>query len=70
VRSRLSKLGVSSDVAERVLAHAIGGIRRVYDAHDFLDEKRDALERWSKHLAGIVAPKPVNVVPMKRGAKR
>jgi integrase len=70
VRSRLSKLGVSSDVAERVLAHAIGGIRRVYDVHDFLEEKRSALERWSKHLAGIVAATPGTVVPMKRGAKR
>lgn len=65
VRSNLSKLGVSSDIAERILGHAIPGVRGVYDRHSYLDEKRDALDRWAAHLAGIVSPRPGNVVPMR-----
>lgn len=70
VRSNLSKLGISSDVAERILGHAIPGIRGVYDRHDYLDEKRAALDRWAQHLAGIVSPRPGNIVPMKGRGRR
>lgn len=70
VRSNLSKLGVSSDVAERILGHAIPGVRGVYDRHSYLDEKRDALDRWALHVAGIVTPRPENIVPMKGRARR
>ena len=66
VRSRLSKLGVQSDIAERVLAHSIGGIRRVYDAYDFLDEKREALDRWAVHLQGIVTLQHGNVIKIRK----
>ncbi|MDZ4867622.1 MAG: integrase arm-type DNA-binding domain-containing protein [Alphaproteobacteria bacterium] len=65
VRSNLSKLGISSDVAERILGHAIPGIRGVYDRHSFVDERRDALDRWALHVAGIVSPRPDNIVPLK-----
>jgi integrase len=43
-RSNLSRLGISADVAERCLAHRVGGIRGVYDKHQFLAEKRCAGE--------------------------
>lgn len=64
-RSLLSRAGVSSDVAERVLGHTIGGVRGVYDRHEYLDEKRDAVERLSKLIAEIVNPSPSNVLPLK-----
>lgn len=69
VRSNLSKLGVSSDIAERILGHAIPGVRGIYDRHSYLDERRVALDRWAAHLAGIVSPKPDNVLPMKGRAR-
>jgi integrase len=54
VRTNLSKLGVSADVAERVLGHAMPGVRATYDHWDYLEQKRDALERWAAHLTALV----------------
>jgi len=36
-----------------------------------MDERRDAFERWSRHLAGIVSNRAGNVVSLtrKRGRK-
>jgi len=41
----MSRAGVAADVAERVLGHKIPGVRGVYDRHQYISEKRDALER-------------------------
>ena len=62
VRSRLSRLKVTEEAREAVLAHARPGIKGVYDLHDYLDEKREALELWSNRLRSIVEPPPHNVV--------
>jgi hypothetical protein len=51
-----------------VLAHARPGIKGVYDLHDYLDEKREALELWAAQLKAIVSPKPANVVPIRRAS--
>src|SRR5262249_4029845 len=57
-RTNFSRLGVPADIGERVLGHVIPGIRGIYDRYDYLDEKRDALERWAKHVAKVVAAAP------------
>ena len=57
VRSNLGKLGVNLVVAELVLSHRQRGIVGRYDRHEYLDEKRDALERWGKRLSEIVTLK-------------
>jgi hypothetical protein len=44
-RTLLSRANVPTDIAERVLGHVIGGVRGVYDHHDYLEQKRDALEK-------------------------
>ena len=62
VRSQLSRLKVAEEVREAILAHARPGIKKVYDIHDYLDEKRDALELWSARLRQIVSPPPDNVI--------
>jgi integrase len=62
VRTRLSALRVPHEVRELVIAHTKKGLDKVYDQHAFLDEKRDALERWSARLRGIVEPPPPNIV--------
>jgi hypothetical protein len=56
LRTGLSKLRVDRDVREAVLAHVRPGVEGVYDRYDYLDEKRDALERWSAHLWRLVLP--------------
>jgi integrase len=55
IRSGLAELGVSDVVAEAVLAHRQPGILAVYNKHPYLDERRDALERWGD----VVAPHPM-----------
>jgi integrase len=56
LRSRLSKLRVSADVAEAVLAHVKPGIRGVYDRYEYFDEKRQALELWAEQLRAMTSP--------------
>src|SRR5262249_47475397 len=49
-RSLMSRAGVRDEHAERVLGHAIGGVRGVYNRHDHYEQKRDAL----RQLAGLI----------------
>jgi integrase len=66
-RSRWSAIGIDHDIAERLLGHVIGGIRRVYDAHSYLPEKRAAADRWAAHLQAILnPPEGSNVEPLRR----
>jgi integrase len=65
VRSHLSRLKVAEEVREAVLAHVRPGIKGVYDLHDYLDEKREALSLWAASLKGIVEPPPSNVVALR-----
>jgi integrase len=64
VRTRLSAL-VPEHVAELVIGHARKGIARVYDAHKYHDEKREALAKWAMLLRSIIDPPPANVVPLR-----
>ena len=53
VRTGLARLGVRPDIAERCLNHAQPGIVATYDVHQYLDEKRQALEKWAAHLRSL-----------------
>ena len=64
VRSQLSRLKIPEEVREAVLAHVRPGIKGVYDHHDYLDEKREALGLWAARLRSIVNPQPSNVVSL------
>jgi hypothetical protein len=50
----LSKLGIASDIGERVMGHVIGGVRGVYDRLSFNDEKRRALTAWEGYLSRVI----------------
>jgi integrase len=53
----LQRLGVRLEVTEQVLNHVSGsrgGIVGVYQRHDFVLEKRAALEAWGSHVEAIV----------------
>jgi integrase len=65
VRSHLSRLKITEEAREAVLAHARPGIKGTYDLHDYLDEKREALELWAVRLREIVDPKPGNVIRLR-----
>jgi integrase len=60
-RSLMSRAGIPSDHAERVLGHAIAGVRGVYDRHQYEAEKRDALEKLAAMIERILNPPPSNV---------
>jgi hypothetical protein len=55
VRTRLSMLGVSTEIAERVIGHLPGGVRRVYDRHEYREEKRAALQAWAERLVMVLS---------------
>ncbi len=51
--SKMPRLGVELAICEKILNHVSGtfaGVVGVYQRYAFLDEKRDALERWAHFL--------------------
>jgi hypothetical protein len=65
----MSRAGVASEHAERVMGHAIGGVEGIYNRHQYRAEKADALARLATLIDGIVNPRD-NVTPMHKRAKR
>jgi integrase len=55
--SGMARLGVPPHVADKILNHQAGtisGVAAVYQRHDFLLERKEALDRWGAHVDGIV----------------
>jgi integrase len=63
-RSLMSRAGVNADVAERCLGHVIGGVRGIYDRHEYFEEKRRAFEALASQIERIVNPQ-ANVVSIR-----
>lgn len=57
-RSHLAALGVNIIVAERCLNHSLGGLVGVYDQHDYMTERRAALEKWASFVLACEADEP------------
>jgi integrase len=55
-RSLMSRAGVSSEHAERVLGHAIAGVEGIYDRHRYHDEKAEALAKLAGLISRILEP--------------
>jgi integrase len=68
-RSLMSRAGVRSDIAERVMGHAIKGVEGIYDRYQYLDEKSAALAKLANLIDAIVHPRE-NVLPMTKRTKR
>ncbi len=52
--TRLARLGFNQEVRDAVLGHAKPGLQRTYNKHDYLDEKRAALEAYGAHIMGLL----------------
>ncbi len=52
--TRLARLGYNQEVRDAVLGHAKPGLQRTYNKHDYLAEKRAALEAYGAHIMGLV----------------
>jgi len=56
--SGMARLGTPPHVADKILNHqsgTISGVAAVYQRHDFLAERKAALEQWGAHVARIAA---------------
>jgi integrase len=56
--SGMARLGIPPHIADKIFNHnagTISGVAAVYQRHEFLSERREALERWGTHVAHIVA---------------
>jgi hypothetical protein len=53
----MARLGIAPHVADKILNHqsgAIAGVAAVYQRHEFIAERREALERWGTHVSQLV----------------
>jgi hypothetical protein len=56
--SGMARLGVAPHVADKILNHqsgTISGVAAVYQRHEFLAERRAALELWGAHVDRVLA---------------
>ncbi len=53
--SMMASMGVPRLVIQKILNHVETGITSVYDRHSYDAEKKDALDKWAKHLTHIVS---------------
>jgi integrase len=62
VATHMAKLGVDRTTLGKVLNHAgLSGdsqVTAIYDRHDYMKKKREALEKWARYLTEIVESKP------------
>ena len=53
--SGMARLGVAPHVADKILNHTAGtisGVAAVYQRHEFMAERKEALDAWARHVAG------------------
>jgi integrase len=56
--SGMARLGIAPHVADKILNHQAGtisGVAAVYQRHEFLSERRQALDLWGAHLGTILS---------------
>lgn len=67
-KGHMRNLGVSRDISEIALNHALKGMEAIYDVRDEIPERRQALELWAAFLATCERGETWNVVPIGRAA--
>jgi integrase len=54
--SGMARLGVAPHVADKILNHqsgTISGVAAVYQRHEFLKERKEALDLWGDHVLSL-----------------
>jgi integrase len=57
--SGMAALGIAPHVADKILNHqsgTISGVAAVYQRHEFLVERKEALDRWGNHVGLLLKP--------------
>ena len=58
---------IPADVLEAQLAHAKkGDVQKAYDRTQFLDERREAMQRWADYLDLLRAGSADKIITLKR----
>jgi integrase len=65
----MGRLGVNRFVLSRVLNHVDASVDGIYDRHDYLAEKRQALNLWAEEIERVINGAATKVVPIKKGAR-
>ena len=62
----LAAMGVSKDIRAQLQSHGLSGVQqRHYNRHEYMLEKRAALEKWGRQLDRIATGKPAKVVQLR-----
>ena len=62
----MARLNIAPHVVDRILNHVSGticGAAAVYNRHAYTEERKMALDVWSRYIASLVRPAPKNVIP-------
>lgn len=52
--TRLSEESIAPHIVELILGHQLGGVAGIYNRHQYLNERKDALNLWSEKIRSIV----------------
>jgi integrase len=66
----MARAGVQRFIVARVLGHADRSVTGVHDRHEYLTEKRWALDTWARRLAAILEAKDTGTAHATRGPTR
>jgi hypothetical protein len=58
----MARLGIAPHVADKILNHqsgTISGVTAVYQRHEFLDQRRQALDAWATFVSTLTTHKAV-----------
>jgi integrase len=54
VATNLTKLGIDRLILQKIINHSERGVTQIYDRYSYMDEKREALQKWADRLDDIV----------------
>lgn len=63
----MAKLNIAPHIVDRILNHVSGtirGVAAVYNRHAYIEERKAALDAWSRYVESLVRPGPQNVVQL------
>jgi integrase len=56
--TNMARLSIPTEIRNRLTNHADQSVDGVYNQHDYLEQKRDALIRWDRQLRAIISGIP------------
>ena len=51
----MARIGIDQTAIDQVLAHSMYGLSKVYNQHDYLETRLEALEKWNDHVFKLIS---------------